>query len=95
MDQQAKKVDLRAQMPSTSKWVEERRAEWGRDHVNSCIRDALAGVPGRFYAIEGGHVLGTPFPPHHDVFELQHYAVVCGSPFAAFMEQPGHVNGAH
>ena len=91
----AKKLDMRTDMPCTTEWVEERRAEWGKAHVNGCIRRALAGEAGQFYAIEGGHVIGTPFPPHHDVSELQQYAVMCGTTFAAFIAEPGAVHGTH
>lgn len=61
MSEQANKPDLKRQMPETAKWVEARRAEWGKVHVNDCIRQALAGKPNQFYAVENGHVLGTPF----------------------------------
>jgi len=89
MNQPAAKLDLRTQMPLTAEWVEKKRLEWGKDHVNRCIRDALAGVPGRFYAIEAGHVLGTPFPANHPAAEWQQYAVVNSTAFAGFIAEPG------
>ena len=95
MNQPAKRVDMRSAMPMTAEWVEQRRLEHGKAHVNACISRALAGEPGLFYALEGGHVIGTPFPPHHDAAELQHYAVVFGTTFAAFIAQPGGIDGAH
>lgn len=52
------------------------------------IKQALAGVPGRFYALENGHVLGTAFPATHPISEYQHLAVVTGCKFAAFILQP-------
>jgi hypothetical protein len=55
------KVNMRQQMPETAKWVEERRAEWGRKHVDRCLRLAMEGKPDQFYAVEGGHVVGEPF----------------------------------
>lgn len=60
-NRQASKIDLRQQMPETARWVDERRAEWGKDHVNTCLRKAIAGEPDWFYAVEAGHILGTPF----------------------------------
>lgn len=82
-------ADMRNAMPQTAEWIAQRRLEWGKDHVNGCIRDALAGKPGRFYALEAGHVLGTPFPPDHDIADVQTYALLQGCTFAVFMAQPG------
>lgn len=93
----AAKVDLRQQMPMTAKWIEAKRAEWGAAYVNGCLRRALAGEPGAFYAIESGHVWGTPFPGTHPIAKDQEFAVLVGSTFAVFMAQPeaGASNGAH
>ncbi|WP_295378391.1 hypothetical protein [uncultured Pseudacidovorax sp.] len=88
MGQAAKKVNLREDMPETAAWVDQRRKEWGVPYVNDCIRRAIAGEPGLFYALERGHVLGTPFPATHPVAELQHQAVLKGSTFAGFMAEP-------
>ncbi len=57
-----KPASLRESMPQTAEWVDRKRAEWGKAHVNDCVRRAIAGEPGYFYAIEGGNVLGTPWP---------------------------------
>ncbi len=94
------KFSLRAEMPQTAKWVDARRTEWGAAYVNDCIRRAIGaeagegtpavpGVPGLFYAIEGGRVLGTPFPSTEPMAHWQQYAVVCGVRFAVFMATPG------
>ena len=88
MSQPAARIDMRLQMPETAKWVEGRRAEWGKAHVNDCIKRAMAGEPGLFYAIERGHVLGTPFPATHAIAADQQVAVQLGCSFAAFMAQP-------
>ena len=82
------KLDLRKQMPMTAEWVEARRAEFGKPFVDDCIRRALKGEAGRFYAIEGGHVLGTPFPATEPMAHWQDYAVVCGVRFAGFIASP-------
>lgn len=79
---------MREQMPETAKWIDARRAEWGAAHVNTCIRRALAGEAGWFWAIERGHVLGKAFPPGTQVHADQQLAVELGSPFAAFMVRP-------
>lgn len=92
MNQPAKPVDMRDRMPKTAQWIAERRLEWGKEHVNDCLRRAaVGGEPGQFYAIEGGHVTGTPFPADHAVAELQRYAVLTACTFAAFMRQPDGV----
>lgn len=97
-------ASMRDAMPLTADWVDKKRAEWGRDHVNDCVRRAMAGEPGYFYAIEGGHVLGTPWPvgaavegsplppgqvKGRSVVEWQRAAVLCGAAFAGFMREPG------
>lgn len=86
------KFDLRQQMPETAKWVETKRQELGKDHVNDCIRRAMKGEPGLFYAMERGHVLGTPFPGDHPVADWQKYAITMGCTFAGFIADP--VKGA-
>lgn len=91
--QPGQRMDLRRQMPETAAWVEARRQEWGAEHVNACIRRALKGEPGLFYAIEAGHVLGTAFPATHPIWEWQTLAVATGSKFAAFMAQPPKAGG--
>lgn len=83
-----KTPNLRGQMPETAKWVDEQRAKYGAEHVNSCIKAALAGVAGKFYAMEAGQILGTPFPATHPVADDQKFALMIGSPFAAFIETP-------
>lgn len=95
MIEQKKRVDMRASMPETAEWIERKRSELGREHVNDCIRRAMAGEPGHFYAMENGHVLGVPFPSVHPMAEMQDYAVLCGVTFAGFMREPGDTHGAH
>lgn len=93
------KWSLRTEMPETAKWVDARRVEWGAAYVNDCIRRALGveasegraavpGEPGLFYAIEGGHVLGRPFPSTEPMAHWQDYAIVCGVKWAVFMRPP-------
>lgn len=90
-----KKIDLRKDMPETAAWVDQRRAAWGKQFVNDCIRRALGGEAGLFYALEGGHVLGTPFPPDHPVAELQGQAVLLGTTFAGFIAEPKETSGTN
>ncbi len=96
--QPAAKLDLRTQMPETAEWVDTKRAEYGAEHVNDCIRRALKGEAGRFYAFERGHILGTPFPATHPIAEHQALAVKLGCSFAGFIAEPdatGAADGAH
>lgn len=95
MNQPARRFDLREDMPETADWVAARRLEWGKDHVNACLRDGLKGTPGRFYAMEAGHVVGTPFPATHQVADVQTYALLLGCRFAVFMARPGETDGTH
>ena len=81
-------VNMREQMPQTARWVDARRAEWGEAYVKQCVQRAMRREPGQFYAVENGHVLGTPFPATSPAAELQHLAIATGAPFAAFMVPP-------
>ena len=80
--------NLRQTMPETAKWVDGKRKELGADFVNGCIRRALKGEPGLFYAMERGHVLGTPFPASDVRDRYQNIAVVTGTTFAGFIATP-------
>lgn len=83
-----KPASLRQTMPKTAEWVDRMRAEHGAAWVNEQIRSALAGVPGRFFALEGGRTLGTPFPSTHPIDSEQRMAVMVGCPFAGFIATP-------
>ena len=72
-------------MPETAIFVDSKRKELGLEFVNDCIKQALSGVPGRFYAMENGHVLGTPFPATHTMAAHQDFALLTGCKFAAFI----------
>jgi hypothetical protein len=96
--QPAARVDLRQSMPETAKWVDIKRQELGAEFVNGCIRRAMRGEPGFFYALERGHVLGTPFPASHPVAQDQNYAITTGCTFAGFIATPvkvGTTDGTH
>ena len=88
MEGMKKQASLRDSMPETAIFVDSKRKELGLEFVNDCIKQALAGVPGRFYAMENGHVLGTPFPATHPVAQDQHFALLTGCTFAAFLALP-------
>ena len=52
---------LREAMPRVAGMIDDRRKEWGEAHVNAQVAAGMAGKPGHFYAIEAGHIVGTPF----------------------------------
>lgn len=97
--QQAGQVrNMRDDMPLTAKWVDARRAEFGREWVHDCVRRAIAGEAGWFYAIENGHVLGMPFGTMDAALaQWEQFAVLAGVEFAAFIARPqqGGADGAH
>jgi hypothetical protein len=84
---------MRDLMPLTTDFIDRRRAEWGKAHVDHCLREAKAGKPGFFYAIEAGHVVGTPFAATSPMAEWQAKAVLCGAKFAAFIAEPEAARG--
>lgn len=81
-------VPLKDLMPATAQWVREQRKLYGDAWVSDCIRRAKAGEPGLFYAMEAGHVVGTPFPASHPFGDVQNRAVVLATNFAGFIAQP-------
>ena len=101
----SKPASLRAVMPETADWIDQRRLQWGSEHVDACLRKGLRGEQGYFYAIEAGRVVGTAWPMEaalaglkpgggQSVAAMQAMAVLCGAAFAAFMREP-EAGGAH
>ena len=88
IQQPAQRLDLRTEMPQTALWVDRQRQELGAAHVNACLRRALKGEPGWFWAIEHGRVLGTPFPASAPIANEQRVAVLTGATFAGFIALP-------
>ena len=79
-------------MPETAIFVDSKRQQYGLEFVNGCIKQAIAGIPGRFYALENGHVLGTPFAATDPIDTYQRMAVLTGCKFAAFIAEPPALN---
>jgi hypothetical protein len=93
---QPKPASLRETMPKTAEWVDRMRTQLGATYVNEQIRLSIKGEPGRFYAIEGGNVLGTPFPCTHPIHAEQKLTVLVGASFAGFIAEPeGGTDGTH
>jgi hypothetical protein len=51
---------LKRHMPETYKAVQAKAKEIGKEAYAMAVRGAVKGEAGCFYAIEGGHVVGTP-----------------------------------
>lgn len=52
---------LRESMPKVFAWIEDLRGAFGADEINTQIKRGMAGEVA-FYASEGGHSVGTPYP---------------------------------
>lgn len=51
---------IKSRMPNVRQAIEDRAALIGNETF-ALVRRGLRGEPGCFYALEGGHVVGTPF----------------------------------
>lgn len=54
-------MSLKAQMPKVAEMVAGMRRDMGDAWVDACIKAGMAGKPDQFFAVEGGHIVGTPF----------------------------------
>lgn len=48
-------------MPKVAEMVDRMRHQLGSEWVKARIAAAQRGEPDQFYAVEGGHIVGTPF----------------------------------
>ncbi len=55
------KGSMRDVMPGTTAWIDEFRAVFGKEYIDSIIRRGMRGEP-VFSASEAGHTIGTPAP---------------------------------
>jgi hypothetical protein len=83
----SEKQSMKALMPTVARMVLERRAAWGAAHVDACIKAAMAGQPDQFYAVEGGHVAGTPFTLA-GAMDTCHLALALGTAGMVMREPP-------
>lgn len=56
-------INLRAEMPATTAWIDSLRAAFGADQINPSIKSGMEGGSA-FYASENGHVLGKQDARH-------------------------------
>lgn len=87
-NQPAPKLDMRTAMPLTAAQVVAWRALFGAAHVNACIKAAMAGERNKFYAIEAGHFLGTPFDWTVDGAVAVSMSMLTGAKFIAGVIDP-------
>ena len=87
---------IKAHMPETYKAIQARATEIGND-VFKGVRAGLRGEPNRFWAMEGGHVVGTPFNQRDITDELAGQMVRWGSAYVCIFGQAteGAANGTH
>lgn len=109
MTEPAKKVDMRKAMPRTASWVNEQREKHGAAYIDGCLRAAMAGSRNQFYAVEGGHVVGTPFDWTDRGLFIVSMSILTGGAYVAALRDPngvvdmaiaepatqGQANGAH
>lgn len=90
-----RQMNLRLEMPRVSEFVDQRRVIDGAEWVNACIKRAMKGEPNLFYAIEGGHVLGSPFTADKYVKEVLELAVYLGTGYVVVMAPKKAPDAAH
>lgn len=57
------KQNLRDKMPEVTAWIDNLRAGFGKESVDSSIRRGMRGEP-VFFASENGYTIGTPAPEY-------------------------------
>jgi len=51
---------MRELMPTVAAFVDSMREAFGKDEVDTTIRNSMQGLGGHFYASENGHTIGKP-----------------------------------
>jgi len=80
VDVQARAQQIKAQMPETYKAIVGKAGEIGNE-AYALVRRGLRGEPNCFYAMERGHVVGTPFDMGDVQAEMARYMVRFGCTF--------------
>lgn len=104
MDGQGQQVDVKARtdeirqhMPETYRAIKA-RAEVVGDLAFRCVREGIRGTPNRFYAMERGWVVGTPFDLGEVQAELARVVLQFGCTFMIMWApeaSKGAPDGAH
>lgn len=78
---------LRDQMPRLAALIDEKRAQWGAEHVRHCIRQGMAGHADWFYGMEAGRTVGTPFTISGDLLDIaERVSAAVGGTYLAMRE---------
>jgi hypothetical protein len=99
---------LRESMPLTAAWMRQQRGRW-KDNafISDVVKRGIAGERNCFYAVENGHIVGTPFDWTERGSFIVSMSVFSGAKFlACYMAPDGKVemaaqpaegkpNGAH
>lgn len=87
-DVEARIAEIKAYMPETYKSIQRKAELIGRDAYR-LVRQGVAGQPGRFWAMERGRVVGTPFQGHPIEADVALAMVQFGCGFAVVWAEPG------
>lgn len=90
---EAEVARIKAQMPETYAAITARAAEDRGTY--GLVRRGLRGEANCFYAMEAGHVVGTPFDMPDVSAELARYMVRFGCKFLVMWAPPEGQHGAH
>lgn len=85
---------IQQQMPQTYKAIQDKAGEIGND-AYALVRRGLRGEANCFYAMEAGHVVGTPFSMSDVNAELAQYIVRFGCSFLIMWAPREGEHGAH
>jgi hypothetical protein len=86
-------ADLKKAMPKVAGIVSSMRAQLGKQWVDQCINKAIAGEPDMFYAMERGHIVGTPFSLDVALAEQMRVCFMVGGAGAVIRQPEGVSNG--
>jgi hypothetical protein len=76
----AKLDEIKRHMPETYKAIQSKAGAIGREAYRF-VRQGVGGQANRFYAVEGGRVVGTPFDIDNVADEIARYALQFGISF--------------
>lgn len=86
---------IKAQMPATYASIQAKAAELG-PAAFAMVRRSLKGAPNLFWAMERGHVMGTPFSADHPIAaDVAQALVQFGAGSVVIWGQEGSGDGAH
>ncbi len=93
VDVQARLAEIKAHMPETYKAIQAKAAEPGVK-AHRLVREGIRGEPNRFYAVERGWVVGTPFNLPDVSAELARVMVQFGCTFLIMCAPPAQEGAA-